>query len=125
MARAESNADREERIAMEIVVDAYTPEERAIGWYYYLDDNMQFPFPAICTSKQRGYPIAEGAVVEVVCMASEEECEQGEMFVEIAWEEGDTLIVPLIQLEAPNADPKTQQAIADWYYWCGRDCDFE
>jgi hypothetical protein len=29
------NEDREERIAMEIIVDAYGPEEQAMGWYYY------------------------------------------------------------------------------------------
>ena len=28
--------DREERIEMEIVVDAYGAEKRAMGWYYYL-----------------------------------------------------------------------------------------
>lgn len=50
-----------------------------------------------------------GATVEVVGMAPEDECEQ-EMFVEIVWD-GDTLAVPLIQLEAPEADVKTQQAI--------------
>ena len=27
---------REERISMEIIVDAYGPEEQAMGWYYYL-----------------------------------------------------------------------------------------
>ena len=31
------NKDREERIEMEIIVDAYGPEEQAMGWYYYLD----------------------------------------------------------------------------------------
>ena len=29
---------REERIYMEAIVDAHDPEERAMGWYYYLDD---------------------------------------------------------------------------------------
>lgn len=28
--------EREQRIAMEIVVDAYDSQERAMGWYYYL-----------------------------------------------------------------------------------------
>jgi len=37
---------REERIIMEAVVDAYGPEERAVGWYYYLDDRITFPFGA-------------------------------------------------------------------------------
>ena len=36
------DADREERIYNEAVVDAYSPEERAMGWYYYLDDKYRF-----------------------------------------------------------------------------------
>ncbi len=31
---------RERRIAMEIVVDAYDEQERALGWYYYLEDKL-------------------------------------------------------------------------------------
>lgn len=31
------NRARERRIAYEIVVDAYTPEGRAIGWHCHLD----------------------------------------------------------------------------------------
>ena len=30
----------------EIVVDAYTSDERAMGWYYYLKGNLRFPFAA-------------------------------------------------------------------------------
>jgi hypothetical protein len=112
MAKAKKSKDeeREERITMEIVVDAYGPEEQAMGWYYYLQDTMQFPFAAVCTSKRRSSPLKEGAAVEVVGMAPEDECEQ-EMLVEIDWE-GDTLAVLLMQLEAPNEDEATQQAIA-------------
>lgn len=53
MSRVERDEEREERITMEIVVDAYGPEEQAIGWYYYLDDVLQFPFTAICIDKWR------------------------------------------------------------------------
>lgn len=35
------NKDREERIGMEIIVDAYGPEEQAMGWYYYLEEKLQ------------------------------------------------------------------------------------
>lgn len=28
---------RERRITDEIIVDAYDPEEKAMGWYYYLE----------------------------------------------------------------------------------------
>ena len=48
MTKPKRDADREERISMEIVVDAYGPEEQAMGWYYYLADAMQFPFTATC-----------------------------------------------------------------------------
>ena len=39
----------EERITMEIVVDAYTPQEQAMGWYYSLEDRQHFPFAVRCT----------------------------------------------------------------------------
>ena len=38
MARQAKDEAREERIHMEIIVDAYGPEEQAMGWYNYLDD---------------------------------------------------------------------------------------
>ena len=34
----------EQRIAQEIVVDAYRPEERATSWYYHLEAQLHFPF---------------------------------------------------------------------------------
>jgi len=36
MKRRSRDEEREQRITMEIVVDAYTPEEQAMGWYYSL-----------------------------------------------------------------------------------------
>jgi hypothetical protein len=29
---------------MKIIVDAYNEEEQAMGWYYYLDGKLNFPF---------------------------------------------------------------------------------
>ena len=40
MAAKNDNA-REERIAMEIIVDANGPEEQAMGWYYYLEEKLK------------------------------------------------------------------------------------
>ena len=48
MNRASRQEEREQRITMEIVVDAYTPEEQAIGWYSSLEDRLRFPFVARC-----------------------------------------------------------------------------
>ncbi len=122
MAKDERDEEREERITMEIVVDAYGSEEQAMGWYYYLQDTMQFPFTATCIRKRRSSPLKEGANVEVVSMTPEDECDR-EMFVEIEWE-GDTLEVPLIQLEAPEADAETQQVIADCHCWVNQGYEF-
>ena len=44
MTRRAEDEEREERINMEIVVDANGPEEQAMGWYYYIADTMNFPF---------------------------------------------------------------------------------
>jgi len=43
MVNSTRNAERENRIAKEIIVDAYGPEEQAMGWYYYLQDTLH-PF---------------------------------------------------------------------------------
>jgi hypothetical protein len=39
---------RESRIIDEIIVDAYTADERAMSWYYYLESELRFPFEAEC-----------------------------------------------------------------------------
>jgi hypothetical protein len=38
----------EERIRDKAIVDAYGPEEQAMSWYYYLEDQINFPFRAKC-----------------------------------------------------------------------------
>ena len=109
---------REERIQDEIVVDAYGPEEQAMGWYYYLEENLQFPFRARCVAERAISPLRPGDEVEVVGLPPEEEC-QHEMFVQMRWERR-TLAVPLSQLEGIAVDAQTQQAIEDWHYWVNR-----
>jgi hypothetical protein len=59
---------------MEIVVDAYTPEEQAMGWYYSLEDRLHCPFVARCIAERSISPLRVGDQVDVVAMAPEEEC---------------------------------------------------
>ncbi len=96
MTRIEKDETREERIHMEIVVDAYDAEEQAMGWYYYLDDTLQFPFSARCTAKRAISPLQVGDEVEVLGIAPADEC-QHEMFVMMCWKK-DGLGIPLSQL---------------------------
>jgi hypothetical protein len=108
--------DREDRIRMEIVVDAYGPEEQSLGWYYYLDSQMEFPFTATCIAKRSISPLRVKDEVEVIGLPDEGECEH-EMFAMIRWEK-DGLAVPLSQL-APidDTNEETKQAVEDWHYW--------
>mgnify|MGYP000028251509 CR=1 FL=1 len=116
MTRVEEDEIREERIAFEAIVDANGPEEQAMGWYYYLEDTLQFPFTAICNSKRAISPLLVKDEIDVIGMAPEEECER-EMFVTIRWER-DGLAVPLSQLSPiTKAHPETKQAVEDWHYW--------
>ncbi|MEL7062764.1 MAG: calcium-binding protein, partial [Bacteroidota bacterium] len=100
----------------EVVVDAYDPEERAMGWYCYLNDTLQFPFLATCQSQRQISPLKVGETVKVTGMADVNECER-EMFVTIRWRD-DTLAVPLSQLDPGELDDDdTVQAVEDWLYW--------
>jgi hypothetical protein len=122
MNRVEKDEAREQRIDMEITVDAYGAEEHAMGRYYYLDHVLQFPYRARCMTTRRISPLKEGERVQVAGMAPEDECLH-EMFVEVVWKDK-TLAVPLSQLKGIGVDHETQEAIEDWHYWVARGYEF-
>jgi Calcium binding len=122
-AKPKHDPEREQRITMDIVVDAYDAQERAMGWYYSLQEQLQFPFTATCIAKRAISPLHVKDEVEVISMPGEEECEH-EMFVTIRWEH-EGLAVPLSQLKPISAtDEQTKQAIEDWHYWVTRGYEF-
>lgn len=116
--------DREHRIDMEIVVDAHDEYERAMGWYCYLENQLQFPFDAVCIVTRDTSPLLVKDNVEVLGIADADECSH-EMFVMIRWGERygkgrriNGLAVPLSQLKPlSDADDQTRQGIKDWQYW--------
>ena len=115
MAKARRNHDRENRIRDEIIVDAYGPEEQAMGWYYYLEENLQFPFQAKCIASRPTSPLRKGDSVEIRKMAPEDSC-SADMLVMTRWSNRQ-IAVPLSQLKPIGADESTTQAIEDWLYW--------
>ena len=118
MDRVPEDPEIEDRIAMEIVVDAYDSAEQAMGWYTVLGDRLAFPFAARCTAERSVSPLREGERVRVVGMADADDC-ACEMFVEVEWQDR-RFGVPLAQLEPEGADEETEQAAGDWRYWVGR-----
>lgn len=110
--------DREDRIAMTVVVDAYDSFERAMGWFSHLENEIEFPFAARCATKRAISPLLVGDEVDVTGMAPAGEC-KAEIFLMIRWEHGG-LGVPLSQLSPVHASEGTAVAVADWHYWVKR-----
>src|ERR1039457_4516269 len=101
LAKPRKNRIREERIQNEAIVDAYGPEEQALGWYYYLENKIPFPFQAKCIVAKAVSPLLKGETVEVQRLASEDAC-ASDMLVLIRWQRR-KMAVPLSQLTALDA----------------------
>ena len=116
MAKRKKDPKRERRIGMEIIADAQDAEEQAMGWYYYLEEKLRFPFTAVCVVERAISVLWKGDEVDVLGMAPPDECRH-EMFVGMRWERR-PLGVPLSQLKPiAETDRQTKQAVADWHYW--------
>lgn len=126
MPSVESDENREHRIKTEIIVDAEDKEERAMGWYDYLDDNLNVPFIATLKKKSRKTATVEEKKVEVLGMAPDDECLK-DMYVEVVEPNGkdeDVFTAKLSDIVAIDADEETKEAIADWHYWLARGYKF-
>lgn len=125
MSKVKSDDAREERIAMEAIVDCYDEYEQAMGWYYYLEDRINFPFKAKWVSRQK----PEGRDVKVLEMSPEDEC-SSDMFVEVLYQEGeleDVFSARLSDIQPLDTESLTEEAIeaiGDWHYWIGRGYQF-
>jgi len=117
------NEEIEERIIMEVVVDAYDADERAMGWFYYIAEGLDFPFQARCIEKISTSPLKIGQEVTVVDASSVKDGWGSTIFVDIKYDE-DSLSVPLAQLEIIDDKPESKRIIEDWHYWIGRGYEF-
>src|SRR5450759_2348075 len=122
MSKPRLNRTREQYFVDEVVVDAYTSDERAMSWYYYLEEKLAFPFKARCTAERSVSPLKKGEQVEVLTMAKEDDCMR-EMFVLIRFA-GRKLGVPLSQLEVLAAKGETSDSVDDWRYWVAMGYEF-
>ena len=122
MSKPPKDETREERIVYEIVVDAYDEHERAMGWFYYLDDKLEFPFKVRCIAKRAISPLSIGDEIDIIGMAPEDECLK-EIFVMTQWKPHE-LAVPLSQLKFMRGSDQTKEAVDDWQYWTDHGYEF-
>jgi Calcium binding len=122
MAKPETDAAREHRITMEIVVDAYNEEECAMAWYCYLEEQLAFPFEARVCRAMAASTLHPGENVSVIRLAHDELCRVS-IFVWVRYNQLET-VVPLAQLVPTRADKNTRRAVADWVYWLDQGYSF-
>ena len=107
-------AEIEHRIDYEIIVDCYEDHEVQMGWYYYMEDKLNFPFTATVEIEKRNGQ-KELKKVEVLKSTCKEEFGE-DMMVGVAFDEF-VHSVPLLSLKNIEADEETLRALGDWVYW--------
>ena len=120
--RPPEDPEREHRITYEAIVDCYDEGERAMGWYYYLEAALAFPFKARVQNARKTSPFAVGEIVQVVSLADEAEC-MHDVLVEVEYGR-DTLAVPLSQLACMSRRKSTLRGVGDWHYWVARGYEY-
>jgi hypothetical protein len=122
MAKPRRVSKREDRVRNEVIVDTYNAEEQVMGWHYYLEGKLRFPFRAKCVTSKVVSPLRKGEIGEVSRMALENAC-SADMLAIIRWQ-GRNVALPLPQLVPLDAGESTIEAIGDWHYWVVRSYRF-
>ena len=107
--------ERQERIELEIIVDACDESEVQMGWVIQMVERTDYPFFAEAPIKKRGQE-ATYHRVEVVELGDVENYEGGDFSVGVDWH-GTIISVPMLQLKNIEAAEETKNSIEDWQYW--------
>jgi hypothetical protein len=111
---------REDRIHNEAIVEAYGPEEQAMGWYYYQENKLRFPFHAKCVTANVVCPRRKGETVEVRRMAPEHACPHDKLVL-VRWQSRN-MAAPLSQLAAIDPDESTDESYRRLVLWVAQGC---
>jgi hypothetical protein len=104
------------KIDYEIIVDCYDEYEVSMGWYYYMEESLKFPFTA--TAEQK---MADGKIklteIKVTGLASDEEGFMGKDFAFEMLKGEHFSNIWYSKLSQINGDDETLEALAVWDYW--------
>ncbi|TXK36898.1 hypothetical protein FVR03_16535 [Pontibacter qinzhouensis] len=104
------------KIDYEIIVDCYDETEVSMGWYYFFEENLEFPFKATVPLRKKDGS-TEIKVVKVVALASDEEGITDNDF-ELEIENGEYLMdVSYSELTNIKASAQTREAFQIWDFW--------
>ena len=82
-----------------------------MGWYYYLDDKVSFPFSAECVTADKRSPLELSERVSAIKMSGEDIC-SNEMYIDVTWS-GKVLAISLAKINPLDADDDTVEAVGD------------
>ncbi len=107
------------KIDDEIIVDCYDETEVSMGWYYFMEETLKFPFKATVSLQKRDGS-TESKEVKITGLASDEagftnkdfnlEIENGEYRYTVAYS----------QLSHLKASAETRDALRIWNYWLSK-----
>jgi len=111
------NKKYEQKLYNEILVDCIDESEQYMSWFYYAQDEMEFPFEAKIELKKR-----EGGItiekVKIINLTNEEGSLGRNLGLKVDIELGDYIIaVPLETLTNIKSDEPTAEIINIWKYW--------
>lgn len=105
------------KIDYEIIVDAYDEYEQSMGWFYFFDETLEFPFTATATLKKRGGQV-DVKSVKIVGLSSKEDDFMNNDF-NLDMEQGGYIHpIAYSALSHIQASDETLEAFHIWdYYW--------
>ena len=107
---------REHRILYEVIVDAYDEEEQAMGWYYYMADNLEFPIEATVRFALKG---GQSEVKPAQIVDVDSKSERGSAIRLGIVEPGNERVQYISPEDIVRLDttPENLEIINDWLYW--------
>lgn len=108
-----------QKIDDEIIVDCYDDYEVNMGWYYFFERELDFPFEAEVTLKNRKGE-KQATAVDVLDMATTDEDFNGtsDFFVEVSPKESDLVFeTSLSKLKRIKGSREVKEAFKLWNFW--------
>lgn len=107
----------EEKIWNEILIDCKDDIEQNMSWFYYVQDELEFPFIAYVALKElTGREVLKR--VNVVRMSSDDSNFEKNFNLTVEVEFDDCILeFPLSKLERIKASESTVNVIEIWNYW--------
>lgn len=110
------DAERQHRIDYEIIVDCYDEVEENMGWYYYFEENLEFPIEAIIKLRKQDNKV-EVVPIRIISIASKEEEEPRLGYVLQGSDYIHSIRIEDIVKVVTNEN--NLQVLNDWRYWKG------